>query len=113
MDFAQVMNVAASSLVALCSIVFAVVYHTHAPWRSTPVGRHLMAFTAAIGALGGYTVAITLWPDGTVATVLQFVRTLIMLLIAGLVLQRVRMVRTAQHQDRSFTSRSRSRGSPH
>jgi FlaA1/EpsC-like NDP-sugar epimerase len=109
-DFAQIMNVAASSLVALCSLVFVIVYHTHAPWRSTPVGRHLMAFTATIGALGAYTVAATMWPDGLAAMVLRFVRTAILLLIAGLVAQRIRMVLAAQHQDRSEVPPSRSGG---
>lgn len=97
MDCAQVANTAASSLVALCSLVFAAVYHRKAPWRSTPVGRHLMIFTLAIGALGAYTVIVTAWPDGLVATVLRFARTLLLLLIAALVMQRTRMVVTAQH----------------
>lgn len=107
MDFAQVANVAASGLVTLCSFVFAVVYHTHAPWRTTPVGRHLMLFTAAIGALAAYTVAVTVWPDGVAATVLRYSRTLLLLLIAALVLQRVRMVVAAQHHDRRETASSR------
>jgi hypothetical protein len=99
MDCAQIANNAASGLVALCSLVFAVVYHRRAPWRSTPVGRHLMLFTLAIGALGAYTVAVTAWPDGIAATILRFARTLLLLLIAALVMQRTRMVLRAQHHD--------------
>lgn len=97
MDCAQIANNAASGLVALCSLVFAVVYHRHAPWRSTPVGRHLMLFTLAIGALGAYTVVVTAWPEGIAATILRFARTLLLLLIAALVMQRTRMVLAAQH----------------
>lgn len=97
MDCAQLANTAASGLVALCCLIFAVVYHVHAPWRSTPVGRHLMTFTLAIGGLAAYTVAITIWPDGTTATVLRSLRTTLLVLIAALVLQRTHMVLKAQH----------------
>lgn len=98
MDWAQLANTAASGLVALCCAVFAYVYHRHAPWRSTPVGRHLMAFTLAIGALGAYTVFITVWQEGAAADVLRSVRTLLLVLIAVLVMQRTRMVLNAQHK---------------
>jgi hypothetical protein len=98
MDCAQLANTAASGLVALCCIIFAVVYHVHAPWRSTAVGRHLMVFTLAIGGLGAYTVLITIWPDGTAATVLRSLRTTLLVVIAGLVIQRTHMVLRAQHQ---------------
>ncbi|WP_371099881.1 hypothetical protein [Streptomyces sp. PU_AKi4] len=91
-------NLAASGLVALASIVFAVVYHLHAPWRSTPVGRHLMGFTLAIGALGAYTIAITIWPDGIPAEILRATRTGLLLVIAALVVQRIVMVVSAQHR---------------
>jgi hypothetical protein len=98
MDWAQLANTAASALVTLASAVFAVVYHLHAPWQSTAVGRHVMTFTLAIGALGAYTVAITLWPDGTPAAVLRATRTVLLIVIAALVIQRTRMVLRAQHQ---------------
>jgi len=97
MDWAQLANTAASGLVTLTCIVFAVVYHWHAPWRSTAVGRHLMTFTLAIGALGAYTVAISIWPDGAPAAVLRATRTVLLVVIAGLVMQRTRMVLRAQH----------------
>ena len=98
MDGAQLANVAASGLVALCSLAFALVYERKAPWRSTAVGRHVMAFTLAIGALGAYTVAITVWDEGTPALVFRTIRTLLLLFIAALVVQRIRMVVRAQHQ---------------
>jgi prepilin signal peptidase PulO-like enzyme (type II secretory pathway) len=98
MDWAQISNTAASVLVALTCTVFAVVYHLHAPWRSTTVGRHVMTFTLAIGALGIYTVLIALWPDGLAASILRTVRTVLLVFIAGLVVQRTRMVLKAQHR---------------
>jgi hypothetical protein len=44
---------------------FVVVYHwtTRGDWRRTPVGRHLMAFTANLGALFVLIVVARLWPD--------------------------------------------------
>lgn len=98
MDCAQLANMTASGLVALCCAVFVVVYHRHAPWRSTTMGRHVMTFTIAIGALGAYTVLVTIWPAGVTGSVLRFARTLLLLLIAGLVVQRTHMVLTAQHR---------------
>ncbi|MFF1444102.1 hypothetical protein [Streptomyces sp. NPDC058295] len=97
MDSAQLANVCASGLVALCCTIFAIVYHLHAPWQSTPVGRHVMTFTLAIGALAAYTVLVSVWPDGVVATVMRVARVLLLLAIAALVIQRTRMVLTAQH----------------
>ncbi|WP_240503126.1 hypothetical protein [Streptomyces prasinopilosus] len=98
-------NLAASGLVALASLVFVIAYHLHAPWRSTPVGRHLMGFTAAIGALGAYTIAITIWPDGMVASVLRTARTVLMVVIAALVMQRIHMMVTAQHRGALLNTR--------
>jgi hypothetical protein len=98
MDCAQLANTAASGLVALCCAVFVVVYHRHAPWRSTPVGRHLMTFTVSIGLLALYTVLVTIWPAGVTGTALRSARTLLLLLIAGLVVQRTHMVLSAQHR---------------
>lgn len=98
MNWAQTANLAASGLMALASVVFAVVYHLYAPWRSTPVGRHLMTFTLAIGALGAYTVALTIWPDGAPASILRTARTVLLVIIAGLVVQRILMVISAQHR---------------
>jgi len=111
MDCAQLANTAASGLVALCCTVFAVVYHLHAPWRSTTVGRHLMTFTIAIGSLALYTVVITIWPVGVTAAVLRSVRTLLLLVIAALVVQRTHMVLSAQHRGALLES-ERDRGDP-
>jgi hypothetical protein len=98
MDCAQIANVAASALVTLCAAVFVLVYHLKMPWQKTAVGRNLMAFSAAIGALCLYTVTITIWPDGVAAQVQRFSRTLLLLVIAGLLLQRLHMVLRARHR---------------
>jgi len=112
-DCAQLANTTASGVVALACLVFAVVYHLNAPWRDSAVGRHLMAFTLAIGALTAYTVIITFWPEGVPATVLRFTRTLLLLVIAGLIVQRIHMVLTFQHHpDRLHSSESPSDDPP-
>ncbi|MYW43036.1 hypothetical protein [Streptomyces sp. SID161] len=103
MDRAQLANTAASGLVALCCLVFAVVYQVRAPWRSTSVGRHVMTFTLAIGALAAYTVVVTIWPDGLTAMILRYARTGLLLVIAGLVIQRTHMVLSAQHRGALLT----------
>ena len=113
MDSAQLANTAASGLVALCCSVFAVVYHRHAPWRSTSVGRHVMTFTIAIGALALYTVLVTIWPIGTTGAVLRFARTVLLLLIAGLVVQRTHMVLSAQHRGALLDSETDQPDPPH
>ncbi|MEU3183168.1 hypothetical protein ABZ707_02985 [Streptomyces sp. NPDC006923] len=100
MTFAQISNTWASGLVPASSLTFMIVYHRYAPWRSTAVGRHLMAVAAAIGALGLYTILITVWPQGLPAAVLRVARTVILLAIAGLMLQRARMVIRAQKHHR-------------
>ena len=98
MDYAQLANTYASGLVALCCLICAAVYHTRAPWRSTAIGRHVMTFTLAIGALCAYTVLVSLWPDGLFATVMRIGRTVLLLGIAALVIQRTRLIIDAQHQ---------------
>jgi hypothetical protein len=110
---AQLANASASALVALACAVFAIVYHRHAPWRSTSVGRHLMSFTLAIGALATYTVLATVWPEGVTATVLRTARTLLLLVIAGLVIQRTHMVLTAQHRGTSARPEADQNEPPH
>lgn len=99
MSPAQILNLAVSALVFLCSLVFVVTYHVMAPWRRTPMGWHLMLFTAAIGLLGLYTVVVTITGlDGTPAMVLRYVRSALLAFVAVLIVQRTWMVWTAQHQ---------------
>lgn len=97
MSLAEILNMSVSALVTVCSAAFCLTYHRLAPWRSTPMGWHLMLLSAALGALGLYTVVITLVGlDGTAATVLRIVRAALLLLVAGLLAQRTHMVIRAQ-----------------
>ena len=44
---------------------FVAAYHwlTGGDWRRTAAGRHLMAFTATLGALLSWIVVVRVWPD--------------------------------------------------
>lgn len=88
----QQFNVVASGLVALAAGAFVWHYHRRAPWMTTPTGRRLMSLITVLGLLGMYTVLITVWPDGVVAAVLRIARTVVQLLIAGLITQLTRTV---------------------
>jgi hypothetical protein len=93
---AQWGNVVASGLVVGCVAIFIAVYHRFAPWRSTPIGRQVMAIAATIGAFGLYTVLITIWPQGCPAVILRAGRTALLVTISGLMLRQARMVIRAQ-----------------
>ena len=102
MSVAQILNLAASALVALFAAVFIVTYHVLAPWRRTVMGWHLMLFTGAIGLLGLYTIVVTFTGlDGAPATVLRYARTAVLMLVAALIAQRTWMVWAAQHPRRT------------
>lgn len=97
MSVDELINMIVSALVAAASLTFVVVYQVKAPWRSTPMGWHLMAFAASIGGLGLYTVVITLvGTDGPAATALRIVRSTLLLVLAALMIQRTVMVIRAQ-----------------
>lgn len=98
MSWAEWANAAASGAVALAAVVFVITYQFLAPWRQSGAGRHIMTFSAAVGALGAYTVAVTLWPDGAAATVLRVIRVVLVLGLAGLLVQRTVMVIRAQRR---------------
>lgn len=101
MDPTQWANVAASALVFLLAARFVVTYHRMAPWRGSTTGRHMMAFTATIGALSLYGALIVFTPpDGPVAVVLRVARVVLLLMVAGLLRQRRHMVVQAQHGER-------------
>ena len=98
MSLAQILNLAASALVALFAAVFITTYHLLAPWRRTAMGWHLMLFTGAIGLLGLYTIVVTFTGlDGTPAMILRYARTVLLMVVAGLIAQRTWMVWAAQH----------------
>ncbi|MFI9598955.1 hypothetical protein ACIHCX_03570 [Streptomyces sp. NPDC052043] len=99
----QWINVGASTLAFLACATFAATYHLRATWWRSEVGRNLMAFATAVGLLCAYTVFVSLWPDGRLATVLRAVRTVIVLAIGALMLQRTRMLLRAQREHHDKT----------
>jgi hypothetical protein len=94
-------NVLASGVAAGVCGAFAVVYHLRAPWWRSATGRHLMAVGVALTLLFAYTVGITVWPAGCPAAVLRSIRTVVVVAIAALMVQRTRMVLRAQRHDRT------------
>jgi hypothetical protein len=94
MTWTQWANAAASCAVFAAALVFCVTYHRLAPWRASETGRHVMAVTAVIGLLGAYTAVISLWPGA--APPLRVVRIVVVLAMAGLLVQRKFMVIRAQ-----------------
>ncbi|MEU7435722.1 hypothetical protein AB0B07_33515 [Streptomyces sioyaensis] len=100
MSAAEWINTVVSGIVLVSAVLFVVTYHLLAPWRSTAMGRHLMLFAGAIGGLGAYTVAIAIvGQEGSAAAVLRIVRAILLLLIAGLLVQRTVMVIHVQRRD--------------
>lgn len=97
----QWMNIGMSILAALACGAFALVYHLRATWWRSEIGRNQMAFAATVAALCLYTVAATIWQDDScVLLVLRSVRTLVLLSVAGLMVQRTRLFLKAQREAR-------------
>ncbi|MEV6571879.1 hypothetical protein [Streptomyces sp. NPDC051577] len=101
LDPDQWVNMIASGIAASACAGFAAVYHLRAPWWRSDVGRNLMLLAGALGGLCLYTVLIIMWPEGCPAAVLRGLRTVMVLAIAGLMVQRTRMVIRAQRADRT------------
>lgn len=99
----QWVNMAASALAALACLAFVVTYHVKTTWWRSGTGRNLMGLPAAIGALFLYTVLVSLWPDGCFAVVMRGVRTLLAVVISGLMVQRLRILLRAQRESRDRT----------
>lgn len=96
MTVAEVLNTSLSGVVAVTAAVFLGTYTLRARWEEHGVGRYVVAAVATIGLLSLYTVVITLVGlDGTTATVLRVVRSLLLLGIAGLLVQATVSVRRA------------------
>ncbi|MYU30721.1 putative phage holin [Streptomyces reticuli] len=96
-------NVSASVLATLACAVFVATYHVKAAWWRSEVGRNLVGFAAAVGALCLYTVLVTVWPTGCVAVVLRALRTLVLLAVGLLMVQRTRLLLRAQRESRDRT----------
>lgn len=100
----QWVNVVASGVAALACAGFAVVYHLRATWWRSEVGRNLMAFAAAVGALCLYTIlASFLQGDEYALMALRSFRTVVLLSVAGLMVQRTRLLLRAQRENRDRT----------
>jgi hypothetical protein len=96
-------NVVASMLATTSCAAFVAAYHVHAPWWRSEVGRNLMGFAAAVGALCLYTVLITIWSDGAFIVMARVVRTVVLLAVAVLMVQRTRLLLKAQRGPRDRT----------
>lgn len=97
-------NVGASTLAGLACMVFAVTYHLRVSWWRSEVGRNLMAFAVAVAALCVYTVLATLMKsDDCALMALRIFRTVVLLLVAALILQRRHLLLKAQRENRNRT----------
>lgn len=105
MEWDQWANVIASGLVATTALAFALGYSILAPWRRSEIGRHLMEVTGAIGLLGLYTVLVTVWPRGPAAMGLRVARVVLLVTLAGLLVQRTRLMIRAQRRPPDATGR--------
>ncbi|WP_428956241.1 putative phage holin [Streptomyces sp. cg35] len=94
----QWINIGGSTIAAIACLVFMVSYHAKATWWRGEIGRNLMLFAAAVGLLCTYTVLISFWPDGCFAIVMRGVRTVTVLAIATLMIQRTRLLLKAQRE---------------
>jgi cell division protein FtsW (lipid II flippase) len=94
----QWINIGASTLATIACLVFIASYHAKAPWWRSDIGRNLMSFAAAVGLFCTYTVLVSLWPDGCFAVVMRGVRTVAVLAIATLMVQRTRLLLQAQRE---------------
>lgn len=94
-------NAIMSALGAVACTVFVVTYHMRATWWRSDVGRNQMAFAVTIGLLCVYTVLATIWQgDECILMALRSLRTLVLLAVAGLMVQRTRLLIQAQKEDR-------------
>jgi hypothetical protein len=97
-------NAIMSALGAIACTIFVIIYHRRAYWWRSEVGRNQMAFAAVIGLLCVYTVLATIWQgDECILMTLRLVRTLVLLAVAGLMLQRTRLLLKAQEEHRDRT----------
>lgn len=96
LNWDNIANMSMSGAVFLSAALFVIVYHRHAPWRSSSMGWHLMAWASVVGLLGLYTVAINLWPDGDLAIVLRVCRTGLLLAVAVLLTRQTLLVLRSQ-----------------
>ena len=72
-------------------------YHwlTGGDWRRTAAGRHLMAFTATLGALLTWIIVARVWPDWPARRVVSL---LLFAALVGQVVWRCVLLHRAQHE---------------
>ncbi|MFG2638554.1 hypothetical protein ACGFX8_33000 [Streptomyces sp. NPDC048362] len=100
-------NVIMSMLGVLACAGFAVIYHWRATWWRSEVGINLMSFAAAVGALCLYTVLATIWQgDDCALMALRAFRTVVLLGVAVLMVQRTRLLLQAQNEHRNHRDRT-------
>ena len=75
----------------------ATVYHLRARWWDSRTGRHIMGVTVSVGWLGLHTLLVSLvWRTGPVAAGLRIGRTVVLVFLAVMMMQRVLLVIDAQ-----------------
>ncbi|MGW0566055.1 putative phage holin [Streptomyces tauricus] len=99
----QLFNVAASILACAACLVFVVVFHLRVTWWRTDVGRNLMALAVVLAMLFAYTVLVSVWPDGCLAMVLRWVRGVIAVAVAVIMVQRTWVFLRTQREHRDRT----------
>ncbi|MEU3826436.1 hypothetical protein AB0F36_14125 [Streptomyces sp. NPDC029080] len=100
----QWMNISASLLAVAVCVAFALIYHLRAAWWRGEYGRNQMAFAATVAALCLYNALATLLQDDVCALwILRVFRTLVLLAVAALMLQRIRLLLKAQREHRDRT----------
>ncbi len=97
----QWMSVAMSLLAVAVCVSFAVVYHLRATWWRSEVGRNQMGFAATVAALCLYNALGTFMQgDACALLALRIFRTLVLLAVSGLMVQRIRLLLKAQRGSR-------------
>lgn len=101
----QWMSVSASMVAVAFCAVFAITYHLRAPWWRSEVGRNQMGFAAMVAALCLYNALASLMQDDACALlILRIFRTVVLLGVTGLMVQRTRLLLKAQRTHRSDRS---------
>lgn len=94
----QWINIGASTLATIACLIFVITYQAKAPWWRSDIGRNLVMLPAAVGLLCTYTVLVSLFPDGCFAIILRGIRTIAVLAVAALMIQRTRLLLQAQRE---------------
>jgi len=97
----QWMSVVMSLLAVLVCTAFAAVYHLRATWWRSEVGRNQMSFAATVAALCLYNaLGSFMQGDACALLALRIFRTLVLLAVSGLMVQRIRLLLKAQRESR-------------